>query len=42
MQDENLLTSWKQQLDQDAETLKMKGNLNNLRNVSNFYFLINY
>ncbi|KAL8244014.1 hypothetical protein R6Q59_010272 [Mikania micrantha] len=34
-QDENLLASWKQQLDQDAETLKMKGNLNNLRNVLN-------
>ncbi|KAL8215895.1 hypothetical protein R6Q57_022732, partial [Mikania cordata] len=35
LQDENLLASWKQQLDQDAETLKMKGNLNNLRNVLN-------
>ncbi|KAF5806997.1 putative adenosinetriphosphatase [Helianthus annuus] len=34
-QDENLLASWKQQLDQDAETLKMKGNLNHLRNVLN-------
>ncbi|XP_071693882.1 uncharacterized protein [Rutidosis leptorrhynchoides] len=34
-QDENLLASWKQQLDRDAETLKMKGNLNNLRNVFN-------
>ncbi|KAK1407182.1 hypothetical protein QVD17_38795 [Tagetes erecta] len=34
-QDENLLASWKQQLDQDAETLKMKGNLDNLRNVLN-------
>ncbi|KAI3688665.1 hypothetical protein L2E82_46411 [Cichorium intybus] len=34
-QDENLLASWKQQLDRDAETLKMKGNLNNLRNVLN-------
>jgi SpoVK/Ycf46/Vps4 family AAA+-type ATPase len=32
-QDEALLVSWKQQLDQDAETLKMKGNLNNLRTV---------
>ncbi|PWA67652.1 P-loop containing nucleoside triphosphate hydrolases superfamily protein [Artemisia annua] len=32
-QDENLLATWKQQLDQDAETLKMKGNLFNLRNV---------
>ncbi|KAI3673600.1 hypothetical protein L6452_39723 [Arctium lappa] len=34
-QDEGLLASWKQQLDRDAETLKMKGNLNNLRNVLN-------
>ncbi|XP_052620106.1 uncharacterized protein LOC111880508 isoform X1 [Lactuca sativa] len=34
-QDENLLASWKQQLDRDSETLKMKGNLNNLRNVLN-------
>ncbi|KAK9072368.1 hypothetical protein SSX86_008802 [Deinandra increscens subsp. villosa] len=34
-QDESLLASWKQHLDQDAETLKMKGNLNNLRNVLN-------
>ncbi|KAI3717817.1 hypothetical protein L1987_69671 [Smallanthus sonchifolius] len=34
-QDENLLASWKQHLDRDAETLKMKGNLNNLRNVLN-------
>ncbi|KAI3825714.1 hypothetical protein L1987_07292 [Smallanthus sonchifolius] len=33
--DENLLASWKQHLDRDAETLKMKGNLNNLRNVLN-------
>jgi hypothetical protein len=33
MQDEALLASWKHQLDQDAETLKMKGNLNNLRTV---------
>ncbi|KAL5543937.1 hypothetical protein UlMin_007721 [Ulmus minor] len=32
-QDEALLVSWKQQLDRDAETLKMKGNLNLLRNV---------
>ncbi|XP_011044170.1 PREDICTED: uncharacterized protein LOC105139438 isoform X2 [Populus euphratica] len=32
-QDETLLASWKHQLDQDAETLKMKGNLNNLRTV---------
>ncbi|KAJ7956060.1 AAA-type ATPase family protein [Quillaja saponaria] len=32
-QDEALLVSWKQQLDQDAETLKMKGNLNHLRTV---------
>ncbi|KAI3686646.1 hypothetical protein L1987_80328 [Smallanthus sonchifolius] len=32
-QDENLLASWKQHLDRDAETLKMNGNLNNLRNV---------
>ncbi|XP_024976466.1 uncharacterized protein LOC112514310 isoform X1 [Cynara cardunculus var. scolymus] len=34
-QDEGLLASWKQQLDRDAETLKMKGNLNNLRNILN-------
>ncbi|WCJ36243.1 P-loop containing nucleoside triphosphate hydrolases superfamily protein [Euphorbia peplus] len=32
-QDEALLTSWKHQLDRDAETLKMKGNLNHLRAV---------
>ncbi|KAA8540688.1 hypothetical protein F0562_024393 [Nyssa sinensis] len=32
-QDEELLVSWKHQLDRDAETLKMKGNLNNLRTV---------
>ncbi|XP_058226366.1 uncharacterized protein LOC131335150 isoform X2 [Rhododendron vialii] len=32
-QDEALLASWKQQLDKDAETLKMKGNLNHLRTV---------
>ncbi|PON72168.1 Spastin [Trema orientale] len=34
-QDEALLVSWKQQLDRDAETLKMKGNLNHLRTVLN-------
>ncbi|KAJ0548288.1 putative transcription factor interactor and regulator FHA-SMAD family [Helianthus annuus] len=34
-QDENLLASWKQHLDRDAETLKMKGNLYHLRNVLN-------
>ncbi|XVE56603.1 hypothetical protein DITRI_Ditri04bG0024300 [Diplodiscus trichospermus] len=32
-QDEALLASWKHQLDCDAETLKMKGNLNLLRTV---------
>ncbi|XP_022882520.1 uncharacterized protein LOC111399421 isoform X2 [Olea europaea var. sylvestris] len=32
-QDEALLVSWKQQLEQDVETLKLKANLNNLRNV---------
>ncbi|GAV56541.1 AAA domain-containing protein/FHA domain-containing protein [Cephalotus follicularis] len=32
-QDEALLVSWKHQLDRDAETLKMKGNLNLLRTV---------
>ncbi|KAL3512583.1 hypothetical protein ACH5RR_025300 [Cinchona calisaya] len=32
-QDEALQASWKQQLERDAETLKMKGNLNNLRTV---------
>ncbi|KAL2492264.1 AAA-type ATPase family protein [Abeliophyllum distichum] len=32
-QDEALLASWKQQLEQDAETLKLKANLNNLRTV---------
>ncbi|KAJ8771547.1 hypothetical protein K2173_026724 [Erythroxylum novogranatense] len=32
-QDEALLSSWKNQLDRDAETLKMKGNLNHLRTV---------
>ena len=34
LQDEALLASWKHQLDRDAETLKMKGNLNHLRTVS--------
>jgi hypothetical protein len=33
MQDEALLASWKHQLGQDSETLKMKGNLNNLCTV---------
>ncbi|XP_017252690.1 uncharacterized protein LOC108223114 isoform X2 [Daucus carota subsp. sativus] len=32
-QDESLLAGWKQQLDRDSETLKMKGNLNCLRTV---------
>ncbi|KAL6175031.1 hypothetical protein ACLB2K_051674 [Fragaria x ananassa] len=32
-QDEALLVSWKQHLDRDTETLKMKGNLNHLRAV---------
>ncbi|CAJ1975036.1 unnamed protein product [Sphenostylis stenocarpa] len=32
-QDEGLLASWKQQLDRDVETLKIKGNLHNLRTV---------
>ncbi|KAK7411030.1 hypothetical protein VNO78_02370 [Psophocarpus tetragonolobus] len=32
-QDEALLASWKQQLDRDVETLKIKGNLHNLRAV---------
>ncbi|CAI9757346.1 unnamed protein product [Fraxinus pennsylvanica] len=32
-QDEALLASWKQQLEQDAETLKLKANLNNLHTV---------
>ncbi|THG20456.1 hypothetical protein TEA_027535 [Camellia sinensis var. sinensis] len=34
-QDEGLLVSWKHQLDRDAETLKMKGNLNHLCTVLN-------
>ncbi|CAA0816548.1 AAA-type ATPase family protein, partial [Striga hermonthica] len=34
-QDETLLVSWKQQLERDAETLKLKANLNNLRTVLN-------
>ncbi|EPS62683.1 hypothetical protein M569_12104 [Genlisea aurea] len=34
-QDEALLISWKQQLDRDTETLKLKANLNNLRTVLN-------
>ncbi|KAK3043271.1 hypothetical protein RJ639_002514 [Escallonia herrerae] len=33
-QEEGLLVNWKHQLDQDAETLKMKGNLNNLRTIT--------
>ncbi|KAA3459493.1 ATPase family AAA domain-containing protein 1 [Gossypium australe] len=33
LQDEAVLASWKHQLDRDAETLKMKGNLNLLRTV---------
>ncbi|GAB2269699.1 hypothetical protein Dimus_004621 [Dionaea muscipula] len=32
-QDEALLASWKNQLEQDVETLKMKSNLNHLRTV---------
>ncbi|XP_011652077.1 uncharacterized protein LOC101214766 isoform X2 [Cucumis sativus] len=32
-QDEGLLVSWKHQLERDSETLKMKGNLNQLRVV---------
>nr|KYP35432.1 Spastin [Cajanus cajan] len=32
-QDEALLASWKQQLDRDVETLKIKGNLHQLRTV---------
>ncbi|KAK7282029.1 hypothetical protein RIF29_10505 [Crotalaria pallida] len=32
-QDEGLLASWKQQLDRDVETLKIKGNLHHLRTV---------
>ncbi|GMH01158.1 hypothetical protein Nepgr_002997 [Nepenthes gracilis] len=32
-QDETLLASWKNQLERDAETLKMKSNLNHLRTV---------
>ncbi|PIN21968.1 AAA+-type ATPase [Handroanthus impetiginosus] len=34
-QDEALLVSWKRQLEQDAETLKLKANLDNLRTVLN-------
>ncbi|XP_047940759.1 uncharacterized protein LOC125188062 isoform X1 [Salvia hispanica] len=34
-QDEALLVSWKQQLERDAETLKLIANLNNLRTVLN-------
>ncbi|CAI9113083.1 OLC1v1013619C1 [Oldenlandia corymbosa var. corymbosa] len=34
-QDEVLQASWKNQLERDAETLRMKANLNNLRNVLN-------
>ncbi|CAI0548155.1 unnamed protein product [Linum tenue] len=34
-QEEGLLASWKQDLERDAETLKMKGNLNHLRTVVN-------
>lgn len=33
LQDEALLVSWKQHLERDAETLKLKANLNNLRTV---------
>ncbi|KAK7291556.1 hypothetical protein RIF29_06796 [Crotalaria pallida] len=32
-QDEALLASWKQQLDRDVETLKIKGNIHHLRTV---------
>ncbi|XP_077228200.1 uncharacterized protein LOC143861157 isoform X2 [Tasmannia lanceolata] len=32
-QDEALLVDWKNQLDRDVETLKAKGNLNNIRSV---------
>ncbi|KAL8474600.1 hypothetical protein ACS0TY_031160 [Phlomoides rotata] len=34
-QDETLLVSWKQDLERDSETLKLKANLNNLRTVLN-------
>ncbi|XP_075503504.1 uncharacterized protein LOC142540918 [Primulina tabacum] len=34
-QDEDHLVSWKRQLDQDSETLKVKANLHNLRSVLN-------
>ncbi|CAN4087924.1 unnamed protein product [Withania somnifera] len=34
-QDEALLSAWKERLDRDADTLKMKGNLNSLRTVLN-------
>ncbi|XP_051119433.1 uncharacterized protein LOC127243454 isoform X2 [Andrographis paniculata] len=34
-QEEALLVSWKEQLERDAETLKLKSNLNNLRTVLN-------
>jgi hypothetical protein len=34
LQDEALLTDWKQQLDRDVETLKAKSNLGSIRTVS--------
>ncbi|KAG8388088.1 hypothetical protein BUALT_Bualt02G0088800 [Buddleja alternifolia] len=34
-QDEALMVSWKQHLERDAETLKLKANLNNIRTVLN-------
>ncbi|KAL6494382.1 hypothetical protein OROGR_031182 [Orobanche gracilis] len=41
-QDEALLVSWKHQLERDAETLKMKANLNNLRTtIASFDLAIN-
>jgi hypothetical protein len=44
-QDEALLTSWKQQLDRDVETLKAKSNIGSIRAVSStgntsFYILL--
>jgi hypothetical protein len=34
LQDETLLTDWKQQLDRDVETLKAKSNVGSIRTVS--------
>lgn len=37
-QDETLLSDWKQQLDQDMETMKSQSNIASIRNVSALFW----